>query len=60
LGSNITIGAALVLYEYGTGFKGFAVALSIGILTNVFSALAVTRVLYEIYPGDRHVETLSI
>jgi len=60
--SNITtIGTALVLYEYGTGpVKGFAVALSIGILTNVFAALAVTRVLYEIYPGDRHVETLSI
>jgi preprotein translocase subunit SecD len=60
--SNITtIGTALVLYEYGTGpVKGFAVALSIGIITSVFAALAVTRVLYEIYPGDRHVETLSI
>ena len=60
--SNITtIGTALVLYEYGTGpIKGFAVALSIGIITSVFAALAITRVLFELYPGDRHVETLSI
>ena len=60
--SNITtLGTALVLYEYGTGpIKGFAVALSIGIVTSVFAALAITRVLFELYPGDRHVETLSI
>jgi preprotein translocase subunit SecD len=60
--SNITtIGTALVLYEYGTGpIKGFAVALSIGIVTSVFAALAITRVLFELYPGDRHVEKLSI
>jgi preprotein translocase subunit SecD len=60
--SNITtIGTAIVLYEYGTGpIKGFAVALSIGIVTSVFAALAITRVLFELYPGDRHVETLSI
>ena len=60
--SNITtIGTALVLYEYGTGpIKGFAVALSIGIVTSVFAALAITRVLFDLYPGDRHVETLSI
>jgi preprotein translocase subunit SecD len=60
--SNITtIGTALVLYEYGTGpIKGFAVALSIGIVTSVFAALALTRVLFDLYPGDRHIETLSI
>jgi preprotein translocase subunit SecD len=60
--SNLTtIGTALVLYEYGTGpVKGFAVALSIGIVTSVFAALVVTRLLFDLYPGDRHVETLSI
>ena len=60
--SNImTIATALVLYEYGTGpIKGFAVALSIGIITSVFAALAITRVLFDLYPGDRHIETLSI
>jgi preprotein translocase subunit SecD len=36
------------------------VALSIGIVTSVFAALALTRVLFDLYPGDRHVETLSI
>ncbi len=60
--SNITtIGTAIVLYEYGTGpVKGFAVALSVGIITSVFAALAITRVLFEFYPGDRHIEKLSI
>ena len=60
--SNITtIGTALVLYEYGTGpIKGFAVTLSIGIVTSVFAALAITRVLFDVYPGNRHVETLSV
>jgi preprotein translocase subunit SecD len=60
--SNLTtIITALVLYEYGTGpVKGFAVALSIGIVTSVFAALAITRVLYDLWPGDRHIEKLSI
>ncbi len=52
---------AIVLYNYGTGpIKGFAVTLSIGIVTSVFTALVITRLLFSIYPGDRHVESLSI
>jgi len=60
--SNLTtLITALVLYEYGTGpIKGFAVSLSIGIVTSVASALLITRLLFDIYPGDRPVETLSI
>jgi len=60
--SNITtLITALVLYEYGTGpIKGFAVTFSLGIVTSVFTALVLTRLLYAIYPGDRPVETLSI
>jgi preprotein translocase subunit SecD len=60
--SNITtLGTALVLYEYGTGpVKGFAVALSIGIASSVFAALVITRVLFDLYPGDRHVDRISI
>ena len=43
---------ALVLYEYGTGpIKGFAVTLSIGIVTSVFAALAITRLLFDALPG---------
>ena len=34
--------------------------LSIGIVTSVFAALVITRLLFDLYPGDRPVETLSI
>ena len=51
----------IVLYQYGTGpVKGFAVTLCIGILTSVFTAMVVTRLLYALYPGDRRVSELSI
>ncbi len=62
LDSNITtLITAIVLFEVGSGpIKGFAVTLSVGILTSVFSALVITRLLFQIYPGTRHVESLSI
>ncbi len=62
LDANITtLITALVLYEYGTGpIQGFAVTLSVGILTSVFAALVITRLAYAIYPGMRHVEQVSI
>ena len=60
--ANITtLITALVLFEYGTGpIKGFAVTLSIGVVTSVFAALVLTRFMYALYPGTRHVESLSI
>jgi len=62
LDANITtLFTALVLFEYGTGpIKGFAVTLSIGVITSVFAALVVTRLLFDIYPGGRHIDRLSI
>jgi preprotein translocase subunit SecD len=62
LDANITtLITALVLFEFGTGpIKGFAVTLSVGILTSVFSALVVTRLLFQIYPGSKRVAELSI
>jgi preprotein translocase subunit SecD len=62
LDANITtLITAVVLFEFGTGpIKGFAVTLSIGILTSVFAALVVTRLLYQLHPGDQPVESLSI
>lgn len=62
LDANITtLITALVLFEFGTGpIKGFAVTLSIGILTSVFSALVVTRLLFSLYPGIRPTQQLSI
>ena len=60
--ANITtLITALVLFEYGTGpIKGFAVTLSIGVVTSVFAALVITRAMFLVYPGTRHIEALSI
>lgn len=62
LDANITtLITALVLFEYGTGpIKGFAVTLSIGVVTSVFAALVLTRLMFALYPGERHLQTLSI
>jgi preprotein translocase subunit SecD len=63
LDANITtLMTAIVLYEYGTGpIKGFAVTLSIGILTSVFAALVVTRLLFDFHlRGERRLDALSI
>jgi preprotein translocase subunit SecD len=62
LDANITtLIAAIILFEYGTGpIKGFAVTLSIGIVTTLFCAVVVTRLLFDLYPGARSVPTLSI
>jgi preprotein translocase subunit SecD len=60
--ANITtLITALVLYEYGTGpIKGFAVTLSVGVVTSVFAALVLTRLMFSVHPGSRPVESLSI
>ena len=62
LDANITTFiTALILYNYGTGpIKGFAVTLSVGILTSVFAALVITRTLYALHPGTKNVSELSI
>ncbi|NMB17106.1 MAG: protein translocase subunit SecD [Firmicutes bacterium] len=50
LDANITtLITALVLFNFGTGsIKGFAVTLSLGILTSMFTAIVVTRVLLDL------------
>ena len=63
LDANITtLITALVLYEYGTGpIKGFAVTLSIGIVTSVFAALVLTRLFFDFHlRGNHRLDTLSI
>ncbi len=53
--------AGVVLYTYGTGpVKGFAVTLMIGILTTLFSALVVARLLFTIWTETRELKRLSI
>ncbi len=47
--ANITtLIAAIVLYQYGTGpIKGFAVTLSVGILSSLYTAIFVTHVIFD-------------
>jgi preprotein translocase subunit SecD len=52
--ANVTTGiAAIVLYQFGSGpIRGFAVTLGIGILCSMYTALIVTRLVFEkIYGG---------
>jgi SecD/SecF fusion protein len=56
-----TLIAALVLFQFGTGpVKGFAITLSIGILTSMFSALVVSRAIFEFFTNRRGVKSLSM
>ncbi len=44
-----TLIAALILFQFGTGpIRGFATTLSIGIIASMFTALFVTRIIYDI------------
>ena len=57
-----TLIAAIVLFMFGTGsIKGFAVTLSIGIATSMFTAITVTRALVNlVYGGRTDLKSLSI
>ncbi len=53
--------AALVLFGFGTGpIKGFAITLSIGIATSMFTAIMGTRAVINLIYGGRRVSALSI
>jgi len=60
--ANITtLIAALVLWYFGTGpIRGFAVTLTVGIATSMFSALVFTRSIYELWLGGRSPKGISI
>ncbi|MEZ5572713.1 MAG: protein translocase subunit SecD [Halioglobus sp.] len=62
LDSNLTtLIVAVILYAVGTGpIKGFAVTLSVGILTSMFMAIMGTRSIINLYYGGRRVRKLSI
>jgi len=56
-----TLIAALVLFQFGTGpVKGFAVTLSIGIVCSMFTAIFVTRIIYDYFVWDRNIKRISI
>jgi preprotein translocase subunit SecD len=60
--ANITtLIAALVLFQFGTGpVKGFAVTLSIGILSSLFTAVIVSRLIFDYFLSRSKTTRLSI
>ncbi len=60
--ANITtLIASVVLFSFGTGpIKGFAVTLSIGIITSMFTAIIVSRAIINLIYGGKKVEELAI
>ena len=60
--ANITtLIAALVLFSFGTGpIKGFAVTLSLGIISSMFTAIVVTRGIVNLIYGGKKLQKLSI
>ena len=62
LDANITtLIVAVILYAVGSGpVQGFAVTLSIGILTSMFTAIMGTRALVNLTCGGRNLQKLWI
>jgi preprotein translocase subunit SecD len=62
LDANITtLIAALVLFQFGTGpVKGFAVTLSLGIVASLFTAIIVSKLIFDYLILQRRVQHLSI
>jgi len=62
LDANVTtLIAALVLFQFGTGaVRGFAVTLSLGVLASLFTALILSRSIFDYFLISRKVKTISI
>jgi len=62
LDSNVTtLVAALFLFGFGTGpIKGFAVTLTIGIIVSMFTAIFVTRIIFDYFIWNRKIKSISI
>ncbi|WP_151702527.1 protein translocase subunit SecD [Nitrincola alkalilacustris] len=62
LDANVTtLIAAIILFAMGTGpVKGFAVTLSVGIVTSMFAALVITRALVNLTYGGRKLQKLRM
>ena len=56
-----TLITALILYIIGTGpVKGFAITLSIGIITSMFTAIMCTRAMINLVYGNKNIKVLKI
>ncbi len=62
LDTNVTtLIAALFLFQFGTGpVKGFAVTLSVGIIASMFTAVFLTRIIYDFFVWNRQIRSLSV
>ncbi len=62
LDANVTtLIAALVLIQFGTGpVRGFAVTLSLGVVASMFTALILSRLVFDYILINRKIKTLSI
>ena len=62
LDSNVTtLIAALVLFQFGTGpVRGFAVTLSLGVLSSLFTSLILTRLIFDYFLIKRKIRSISI
>jgi len=53
--------ASLFLFGFGTGpVKGFAVTLSVGIVASLFTAVFVTRIIFDYFIWNRKIKTVSV
>jgi preprotein translocase subunit SecD len=56
-----TLIASIVLYAIGTGpIKGFAITLSIGIITSMFTAILGTRAIINLMYGNKNIKELRV
>ena len=56
-----TLIASIILYAIGTGpIKGFAITLSIGILTSMFTAILGTRAIINLMYGNKNIKELRV
>ena len=62
LDANVTtLIAALVLFQFGSGpVKGFAVTLSLGVLSSLFTALVLSRAIFDFFLVKRRIKQVSI
>jgi SecD/SecF fusion protein len=62
LDSNLTtLLSAIILYQFGTGsLKGFGVTLGIGLVANMFTAVFLTRTIFDTYLATGRLQTLKM
>lgn len=60
--SNLTtLIAAIFLFQFGTGpIKGFAVTLTLGLVISMFTAIVVTKMLYDFMFQERIIESIKL